>query len=496
MSATTVRRRYRFGPLRHRGVVGGLRGGQAATLAVGVLLALGAARRLPGAPGALLALCSLSIAAASAFVSVRGRGLDEWLPVAGRFARRRLRGEVVWRSPAPCAGTESDDSLVLPPELADVQLLAAPWRGAIVGVLKGTLDRTWTAVLAVQTHGLGLVELDEQEGAGDRWGAALASLAAEDSPVHRVAWVARSVPSDGDTLGRYLASERDADIAIEAPAMQSYLELVEEPGTCGKHHELFVAMQISASRARTQIREEGGGDTGACTVLLRELTAWAETLGAAQLTVRGVLTPRLLARVLRTHYDPFARAGIARTAARRGEDEGISPSQAAPTSADEAWSRYRTDGAVHTTYWVSSWPRYDVGMEFLAPLLLSGDAVRATAVTMEILSPKTAQTRVEHARTSDIADAAKQQRGGYLMTAARRRSYEATAAREDELSRGHALVRYVGFTTASSSSVAEHRRTCLQIETLARRSNLELRVMYGEQPAALTYTLPLCRGLR
>jgi hypothetical protein len=299
-------RRYRFGPLAQRGLLGEIRGGQAAILGVVVLSALGVVRNLSGSAGALLAVVLLAGGAAAAFGRIRARGADEWVPVLARFGGRRVRGRTAWRSAIPTAGVPSAEQLVLPPELADIELLAVPFRSGIVGVCKSVVDGTYTAVLAVQAHGFGLAESREQERAGDQWGSALASLSAEQSPVSRISWVERSLPSDGDELGRYLASERDQTVALEAPAMQSYLELIEEPGTAGKEHELFLAMQITSSRARAHIREEGGGDDGACTVLLRELAAWAQTLGAGQMMIRGVLTPRMLARVLRTHYDPFA----------------------------------------------------------------------------------------------------------------------------------------------------------------------------------------------
>jgi Putative type VII ESX secretion system translocon, EccE len=498
MSEPTTRpRRYRFGPMPQRGLLGEFRAGQLAMLGVTVLGALGAIRNLPAAGGPLIAVLLLAAGALGAFARPRGRGLDEWVPVAMRFLTRRALGRDAWRSPLPSAGA-SVTSMALPDELADLELLEVPFQRGTVGVCKGLLDRTYTAILAVQTQGLSLADTHEQERAGAQWGTALASLAAEQTPVCRVAWVERSVPSDGDALGRYLADERDEAIPLEAASMRSYLELIEEPGTVGKQHELFLALQVSQSSARAQIREEGGGDDGACRVLLRELTAWAETLGAAQLTVRGVLTPRMLARVLRTHFDPFVRADLARMEAARGHGEGgVDPVQAGPTATEEGWSNYRTDGAIHTTYWISAWPRFDVGMQFLAPLLLSGDVVRSTAVVIDVLSPSEAERTVEHERISDVAEAGRRQRGGGLVTARQRRRFEATAAREDELSRGHALTRHVGFVTVSSPiGAGTHRRDCLQLETIARRARLEVRPMYGEQPAALTFTLPLCRGLR
>lgn len=498
MSETTTIKptKYRFGPLERRGVFGSLRPAQLLLLAIGAFIALLLTRsgHVIGAAGAAVVLAGTT---ALAFKKVGRRGLDEQAPAEARFAARRLLGRTSWRSPAPTAGIPNAEEVVLPPELEDVEVLAAPFRGREVGVIKSTLDNTWTAILSVQVHGFGLRELVEQERAGAQWGTAIASLAAEDSPISRISWVERTVPSDGDEMARYLAEARDTSVPISAPQMQSYLELLDDPGIVAKEHELFVALQISGSKARARIKEEGGGDEGACRVVLSEIATWADALVAAQLRVRGIMTPRMVCRVLRTHYDPFARAALSQAQVMSGEaDGGAGPGQAGVNATDEERGAYWADGAVHTTFWIAQWPRTDVQMQFLSPLLLSGDAVRTTAVVMEVLSPDSAEAKVEQARTSDVADARRKSRGGYLVTASARRRYQATEAREEELSLGHALVRFAGYVTVSSESEQGHRRACSQVQSLGRRAKLDLQRMWAEQPAGLTFTLPLCRGLR
>ena len=51
-----------------------------------------------------------------------------------------------------------------------------------------------------------------------------------------------------------------------------------------------------------------------------------------------------------------------------------------------AWSTYRTDSAIHASYWISGWPRSDVGPAFLTPLLMQTSALRTVAVTIEKFS--------------------------------------------------------------------------------------------------------------
>ena len=58
----------------------------------------------------------------------------------------------------------------------------------------------------------GLLDRAEQESRQAGWGGVLAGLAREGSPVSRIQWVERTVPADGDEIGRYLgeAWARDA----------------------------------------------------------------------------------------------------------------------------------------------------------------------------------------------------------------------------------------------------------------------------------------------
>jgi hypothetical protein len=159
------------------------------------------------------------------------------------------------------------------PEVAEgLELLAAPFRGEAVGVIKDRGARTYTAVLAVKVSSFGLLDQAEQEGRQAGWGAVLTGLAREGSPVSRIQWVERTVPADGDEIGRYFgeAWERDA-VPVESLPMRSYLDLVSSAPAVTKDHELFVCLQIDAKRAWRQIKRAGGkhgADAGACTALL------------------------------------------------------------------------------------------------------------------------------------------------------------------------------------------------------------------------------------
>jgi hypothetical protein len=159
------------------------------------------------------------------------------------------------------------------------------------------------------------------------------------------------------------------------------------------------------------------------------------------------------------------------------------------------WGRVLVDGTWHATYWISEWPRTEVGPDFLGPLLLLPEVRRATSVVMEPLRPAQAARKIEQARTADIADSELRRRGGFLATARRRREEEVLAQREMELADGHAPFRFSGYVTVSAAALDELQDACTRTEQAAARCGLELRMCYGDQARAFLTTLPLGRGL-
>jgi hypothetical protein len=504
--STSEYQRYRFGPLERRGLIGSLRPTQviliAASLTGGVILM----RALSSGIGVVAALALALLTAAICFWPISGRSAEAWLPIVSRHAARRALGRHTRRSPAPQAGTRlaadgrPEPVAALPEAGRDLELLAAPFHGETVGVLKDRRAHSYTAVLAVRVTSFGLLDRAEQESRQAGWGGVLAGLAREGSPVSRIQWVERTVPADGEEIGRYLgeAWARDA-VDVDSLAMRSYLELTSTAPAVTRDHELFVCLQINAKRAWRQIKRMGGEqgvDAGACTVLLRELEGLAERLSAADVRVVGALRPGMLAVSVRVAFDPWSRPGLARLAAADPNRDGIDEAAAWPLGMETSWDFYRTDGAVHATYWIAGWPRIDVGAAFLSPLLLHTQMVRAIAVTIEPVSPLRAIREVEAARTSDVADRDLRGRMGFIETARRKRQTEAVARREEELADGHAAVRFAGYVTVSARTLDELEHDCSEIEHAAQMARLELLRLYGQQDEAFTYTLPLCRGLK
>jgi hypothetical protein len=274
------------------------------------------------------------------------------------------------------------------------------------------------------------------------------------------------------------------------PMIESYLELIGTTAKVTQEHEILIGVQVDGKRVRDR------GAHAVTRALIEATERVAQGLEAAEVTVLGALSSGQLARALRTAFDPFARAELAGLETADPGRDGLEESGAWPLGAQEAWDHYRSDGAVHATYWIGGWPRIDVSPMFMEALLGRSSVVRSVAVTFDPIPPERSIREIEAAVTRDRADRELRHRFGQSETARQRQAQEATIRRESELASGHSEMRLAGFVTVSGRDLDDLRRAGSEVLEHAARARLELHRLYGQQADAFTFTLPLCRGLR
>ncbi len=513
------RTRYRFGPLERRGLIAGWRGGQIAAVAAGLAVAVAALHSRPTAASVLVAVVAVTAGVALACWPVAGRTGEEWLPTVSRWGltglsggRRRVSsGPALGHTIGPASGTvhgwepggSRHRSSCGP--FGQVELLEVPGHTGVswIGVLHDARARTYTAVLSIRGHSFALLGAAEQGRRVAGWASVLASLARERSVVHRLQWIASALPDDGRAVSSHLAER--AVLGGGSPARRSYDALLAGGGTLTCRHEVLMAVQIGVAGASARaVRAAGGGDRGAAEVLGREVSMLRRHLSEADVVVEATMGPSTLLAVLRRLGHPGPVAPTLRHASGGGGGGGGGGGSGSggfagndavwPMAVEQEWSRVRTDGTWHATYWISEWPRVDVNPDFLAPLLL-GPVRRSVAVVMEPLPPSQAVRQVERARTADMADSELRRRGGFLATARRAREVDVVSRREEELADGHASFRFSGYVTVTAPTREQLDDACEMTEQDAGQCRLELRRLYGDQVRALACTLPLCRGL-
>lgn len=510
--------RYRFGPLARRGLIAGFRGGQLAAMAAALLVGVGILRWTPSAGGLAAAVGAVVLGGAVATWPLSGRTAEEWAPdafrfLAGRAARHRWVSDDPLKSFDLLAVTFARDGS---PRIGTKSAPAQVGTSA-VGIMADRGRQAFSAILRVEAPGFLLSSDAEKDRRVADWAGVLASVARDRGPIYRLQWVERSVPDGGAELWRYF--EAGNRLRPDDPPAASYRQLLDIAASSSLCHGVLLVVSVQIRRARQMVRVAGGGDGGACTVLLREIATLRRRLADAQVGSSPPLAPAAVAAVLRGAIDPDAQVaadasgatggwlgidgaatGPADPAARRPEGPGRRGSDAGwvwpwPMASDEHWGYLRTDATWHAVYWVAQWPRSDAAADFLAALLLVDDVRRTVSVVMEPIGPAQAARQVEQARTADIADAELRHRGGFLATARRRREAETLAGTEAELADGHAQFRFCGYVSVTTGSREALDVACGRVEQAASQAALELRRCYGDQRRAFVATLPLGYGL-
>jgi hypothetical protein len=329
----------------------------------------------------------------------------------------------------------------------------------------------------------------------------LTQLCSENGVIGRLQVLERTVPDSGDRLRRDWQRRGIHDGSLQAANYEQLLAAVDGSTMA---HECFVAVSVDARKAGSEIRQGGGGHTGAAGVLVREVDKIADGLHTAGVRVEGWCPPRLLGEIIRTAYDPAARRLVHRrggaTTDPRGGDpglpSGVDPAVCGPVRAENAWSHYRTDSAVHRCWWVLQWPRQYVDAGFLSPLLLGAVHRRTVSLVLEPLTPTRANRRVTLRQSGVSSESVLRHR--FRRRTTRRHEVEASDVdrREAELVAGHGLYRMIGYLTTTADTLEQLEAASGEIEALAQRCQLELARLSGEHDQAFgVAALPLARGL-
>jgi Putative type VII ESX secretion system translocon, EccE len=482
----------------------GLSGRRAALVAVAVFLGLQpvASGHLAGA---LMAWPLAVLLAVCAYVRVAGRTLDEWTITVVSHSLLSLRRKNLFLSGAfaPGRGTEPA-RLDLPGVLAPLRILTAQdGMGADIAVLHHPHAHTYTAVAAVDSAGLGLLDPDRADVAVQAWGEVLASLCSENQPVARVQFASRTVPQTAAALHSWHTDHLDPAAPLASVMANEALLASAAPATCHRH--TWLAVSLDARRTATAIRAAGGGETGACRVLEQQVRALRPLLAGAGITVSRWLDSPELSEVIRTGFDPHAatlldqRRAQAHEQLARGDKPsvpaGLDSSLAGPAAAESSWSSYRHDGAFSVTYAIHAWPLSPVYATALAALLADATHRRSFSFVVEPLGPRAAQKAVMLERTKREVGIRLRARTGQAVSATEQIALDRAAAQDTEHAHGSGLARFTGYLTVTVDQIDQLLDACAQAEAGAALVGIELRRMYGAQDTGFAMTLPVGLGL-
>lgn len=412
----------------------------------------------------LLVTPVVALLLAAALVRIEGKVPAQWLRTWVAGGAVRLSGGQRFRSKPRylevgldgeiTAPADPADEWDLPGVLAPLRLLAADdGQGGIVAVIHHRVDRTYTAVAKVTHPGLALLASDQANNRIHGWAAWLAQQCVEDGAITRIGAYHTAEPGEIDEL----AGWAEAHIHPDAPA--TAVDLVEEILTADRRnvaeHSSYLSVSLSAARSRREIRNAGGGDTGACAVLTRRMATIASGVLQAGVEVERWLGPRDVAAVIRTAYAPMTRREVGARALRarrpgwNGAEPGIPPALAGPTWAETGWGVYEHDDSWSVVAEIE-WPRTPRDASMLAGVLAaSAIGRRQMSVLYEPISPRRAERSLQTEKTKRDVAIRLRERTGQVAPEREQREYAVTSAQDAELAAGHGLLRFAGYVAVT-----------------------------------------------
>lgn len=486
MATERTERTYTLEPLDTSGIFLGLGVVQCLLLGSGITLAvLGITA---GAPIPIAAL-PLGLAGIASFARAGGHAVWEWISLGVGWVWAGLRRGRRWHAPLPL-WPSTDDRAPMPPCLDGLDIVDLDWRaGHQLGAVRDRHRHTVTAIVPVSGPQFVVEPRAEQERLLAGWGDVLGQFAVERGVVTHLTWSDLARPSG---MHQHRAWIDGGPRGEEHPAAtDSYRELLDVATAGAVSHDVVVS--ITVARERLNRHRAGGGspDDHLARALTSSTEALLRGLRSAGLAASDPLDAHGIQRALRERIDPVTPSAPARTGRLVQRLALVRASTAGPLAVHADWRQLRTDGAIHRTWWIGTWPRLAQSPSWMEPFLAGGGITRTMTVVLVPVSTHQSRRRIERDLVKLESDAATKEDKGRRVDARHRRATQALLDREEELVAGYPEMAYAGLVTVSARDLDELEEHGEVIEQLARETGMDLRVLDARQDLAWASALPL-----
>lgn len=272
----------------------------------------------------------------------------------------------------------------------------------------------------------------------------------------------------------------------------SYVDLIENAQD-QPVHEMWLSVVFDAKKLERRALAAGGGLRGFMEVVVGTMGNIESLVPASGVVITGWHTPRSMAALSRTAFDPDATLEISD---REGDWSGVAPEEAGPMGMEVAPGHLYSDGWYHRTYTISEWPQAQANLGFMEKFIFSGEFRHTVSV---ILRPKEIRgaLRKTQNRKADWETADKFRRKlDRPESLEHKREIEDIEQEELDLMAGHAAVDIAALITVSGATPEELESNSADMTTKAAEANCELRPAQLQQDAAfIAGALPFGRAV-
>lgn len=253
-------------------------------------------------------------------------------------------------------------------------------------------------------------------------------------------------------------------------------------------HEKWLTIVVARGEVPHRIRANGGGLSGMMQLMLSVMATVESTLLRSGALVAGWHSPRSIAALSRSAFDPGSSVQISE---RSGQWVGAAPHSAGPMAMEVFKDRVSTDGFWHRTYKVSELPQKQARFGFLDALVFAGDFRHTVSVFYTPGEPRKALKILQNRKADHRASSNMLKKLGKEPTLEHEREREDIDDEEDQLVSGHAPVHLSVLITVTGADELELEANCDRVLQRAVESSCELRPLILEQDTAfLAASLP------
>jgi hypothetical protein len=392
-----------------------------------------------------------------------------------------------------------DGTLNLPGSHASVQL----WDVDGMASIYHPHERTVSITAELEVQGFLMKDAGERLELAQQWSPVLAALTQRPG-IKRVTLQERTTRTTiRPARDQYEQAARRRLVDPSGPAAINYNDVLDNSEQFAVGHRNYLTLTLDLVVLGAQLKALGGGKKAVQALSAVEAGNLGEALRSAKITVRGWLSPREVAELARTTFDPDS---IPMLRNRDADHAGVDLVGIGPMYLEEPKGRngiVHTDSAVHTTLWIHEWPRSDAPVGFLAPLVFARHPVTNEAVT-HILSVVAAPVPVGRA-LRQIRDEKKVWRGNERLRAKRgtqgsivdESDWLALEQREQELVAGHGEFSYGAYLTVSAADEQTLEQAIAGARNALSVVGMEAQILYCQQAEALMVNaLPLGLGMK
>ena len=500
----------RFPQERTQGLILGLTLEQVIVVLAGVLI--GMAFILRGGPAMFVGIGLMAVIGAFGATRFRGRSLPGWVWVATQYLRRGATDQLEYRqgmapahvlelvdgepqAPVSEAGPQAQRDAkgrIKPGERARFRLPGVAGELMVYAMPNGAGfvwdPRAREAVVCAKvmtTRGFDLESFDAQEERSLSWGSSLAALS-------RLPGVVRIQASDQTTLISGAAVEDFYESKQEGAGRsgasvdpfldQAFRELMKEAQSMPVH-EQWLTLVVSPSKITSQVKALGGGTPALMEHMLKLMTTVESTMPRSGTQVTAWHSPRTLAGLSRSAFDPDASVMVS-TMKADGKTAGTAPSSAGPMAVEVHAGHMVTDGTYHRTYKVSELPQNLARLGFLDELVFAGDFRHTVSVFMAPVERGAAVRSVQRRKTDWHTNSRLMNKLGRIGSLEHDQSLEDVEREEAELRRRHTGVEVVVLVTVTGASRSELESAAAEVVASGITAECELRPVWMEQDAA------------